>query len=243
MKTPDDSRVLIPPARRNEWKERLSNSSKNSSCARKECVQWDSGYNSANDELLNSRREKDRANYFVWMSEFCEHLDPEVEKTLLLLQGKGGCIPCIGRLIYQYLRIEYSKSFMVQQEQFETLRESPDFPDNLRKPEGRREQRLKDAFMDWMTLDLAQAVASQCKHPYYEHLALLLNHGWSFCTHLLGGVFGATRFHLIDVYYTEAMLRARVDRADSFDTYNSVMEEISPEGLEELLSYMRSKNK
>jgi hypothetical protein len=85
MKTLDHLPVLIPSARRNEWKECLCNSSKNASCTRKECVQWDSGYNSADNEPLNSRREKDQENYFAWMNEFCEHLDPEVEETLLLL--------------------------------------------------------------------------------------------------------------------------------------------------------------
>jgi len=241
MKTPDYLPALIPPARRSEWKERLSNSSNNASCARKECVQWDSGYNSPDDDLLNERRKKDQANYFVWLNEFCEHLDPEVEKTLLVLQRKGGCVPCIGRLIYQYLRAEYLKPFMVPQEHFETLRQSPDFPDNLRKPAGRREREWGNRFIDWTTLELVQIVASQCAHPYFEHLALLLNHGRSFPTHLLEGGFGANRFHLIDVDYNEAMLRARANRADPLRTFVLLTNEFSLESLEGLPRFMHSR--
>ena len=243
MKTLDHLLVLIPSARRNEWKERLCNSSKNASCTVKGCVQWDSGYNSADNEPLNSQREKDQENYFVWMNEFCEHLDPEVEDSLLLLHRKGGCMPCIGRLIYQYLRSEYMKAFMVPQKYFETLRQSPDFPDNLRKPKGRMERKLRDGFMDWVTLGLVQEVASQCTHSYYERLALLLNHGRNFPSHLLSGVLGANRFHLIDVDYNEAMLRRRANRADPHATFTSIIDRSSRESLEDLLPYMRNRAK
>lgn len=243
MKNLDHLPVLIPSARRNEWKERLCNSSKNASCTLKECVQWDSGYNSADNEPLNSRREKDQENYFVWMNEFCEHLDPEVEETLLLLHRKGGCMPCIGRLIYQYLRSEFLKTFMVCQEHFETLRQSPDFPDNLRKPKGRIERKLRDALMDSITNGLVQAVVSQCAHPYYERLALLLNHGRSFPTHLLGGVIGANRFHLIDVEYNEAMLRTRANRADPLGSFTSLTHGLSLESSQNLARYMRNRGK
>jgi|GEM_PF-2727669 len=242
MEPPNNLPALIPAARRNEWKERLLNVCKNTSCADHLCMQWDSGYNTADDELLNSRRECDQTNYFVWMNGFCEYLDPEAEQSLLLLQRKGGCVPCIGRLIYQYLRMEYMKSFMVQQEDFEFLRDSPDFPNNLRKPRGRKERGLRDAVMDWLTLELVQTIESQCGHRYYEHLALLLNCGSCFPSHLLGGVFGDTRFHCIEIdNYTEAMLRARADRADPLGTFVSLTNDLSPERLQRLLSYMRSR--
>jgi len=243
MTTPDYLPALIPPARQNEWKDRLADADKNASCVRKECVQWDSEYNSADDDLLNGRREKDQQNYFVWLNKFCEHLDPEVEKTLLLLQRKGACVPCIGRLIYQYLRAECLKPFMVPQEQFETLRQSPDFPDNLRNPVGRKERKWGNGFIDWFTLQVVQTVTGQCRRPYYEHLALLLNHGGSFPVHLMDGVFGANRFHLIDVNYNEAMLRARANRADPLGTFASLTDGFSSEGLQTLVRYMRSRKK
>jgi hypothetical protein len=135
------------------------------------------------------------------------------------------------------------KAFMVPQEHFETLRQSPDFPDNLRKPKGRMERGLSDAFMDWVTNWLVQEVASQCTHPYYERLALLLNHGRSFPSHLLDGVIGANRFHLIDVDYNEAMLRARANRADPLATFTSMTDRLSFEALQDLVPYMRNRAK
>lgn len=240
MKTSYHSLVLIPPERRDKWKDRLCNSIENASCDYKGCVVWDSGYNAAADEPLNTRREKDQENYFAWMEDFCKHLDPEVEKTLDLLKGKGGCMPCIGRLIFLYLRSECLKEFMVPQEEIEILRQSPDFPDNLRKPIGRRERGLRDGFMDWQTHSVITEVAAQCKRPHYAHLALLLNHGGSFPSHLLDGVFGADRFHLIEVEYSESMLRSRANRADPLATFTSIVDLISPEALHDLIPYLRN---
>ncbi len=240
MKTPNHSLRLIPHERRNKWKDRLCNSIENASCDYKGCVQWDSGYNAAADEPLDGRRKNDQANYFSWMKDFCEHLGPEVEKTLNLLQRKGGCMPCIGRLIYMYLRSECLKEFMVPQKEFEILRQSPDFPDNLRKPKGRLERKLSDGFMDWQTGALVGEVANQCKRPHYEHLARLLNHGCSFPSHLLNGVFGANRFHLIDFDYSEAMLRSRAKRADPLATFTSIIDLLPAEALQDLVPYMRN---
>lgn len=243
MKTSNWDLVLIPSKRQREWRERLCNSNLNRTCAGQDCIQWDSGYNSAVEEPLNGRREKDQENYFLWMEQFCNHLGPEVEESLIVLQRKGGCMPCIGRMIYQYLCVEFFSQYLFHNKDIESLRESPEFPDNLPKVQGRAERVQRDALMRWITGQVVQVVVSQCNHPNYDHLAVLLNHGCSFPVHLLGGSFGAYRFQLLEVEYNGPMLRARADGADPFGTFDSMTKNLSPEELEALLKWMRSKKK
>lgn len=227
------------------FQEKLCDSSK-SSCYLRLCVIWDNGFNTSDDEILNSRREKDQDNYFVWIKMFCENIDCEIADTLSFMMRKGMCLSCLGREMYSYLRFEYMRPYLRPQIDYDELYMSPDFPYNLTEAEGREDQETNNESINWMTHLLFQVVKQQCLRSYYERIAILLNHGCSFRCDLYGGVFAACRFHDIKdeygVTYSEKLLRTRVKRANPSKALQGALNRFSPMGLSEHKSYMCSKN-
>ncbi len=223
------------------WRKRLYKSQTCTSGFLDACSFWDAGYNSSDHEPLNSQRETDLANYFIWIDEFARHLDINTEEALCGLYKTGLSLPSLGRLIYKYLQTESIRPFLVVQHNNEILRSSSEFPDNLIKAEGRRQRNHGSRLMNSMTLGLVQYMKLDCGHPHYAHLAQLLNHGSSFPIHLTGGVFGAYRFHLIEIEYSESMLRSRARRANPEAAFDSILNELSIESQRDLLASLESK--
>ena len=63
----------------------------------------------------------------------------------------------------------------------------------------------------------------------------------SFPIHLVGGTFGAHRFHLIELDYSEAMLQSRVRRANPNSTFHAMFDEFPVESRGDLLRFMESR--
>jgi hypothetical protein len=146
----------------------------------------DKYYNSSDDPVLGERRRIDQANYRVWIHAYCDLLGVEEHDALLTLQQHHCCMPCLGRILYQTLRSEFVAQY-ARQENIEDLRESPDFPDNLRKPQTRWERMRNGALLNLAAKRLAEGLTDLSGHPHNDELAILLNHGTTVPIHLTGG--------------------------------------------------------
>ena len=162
---------------RNMWRERFIESRRRSFNFPDLYSLWDKGYNSSDYEPLNTWRRNDSENYFVWMDQFCGYLDISTEESLYALYKEGPYFSFLGRIIYEYLRAETMRPYMIIQSDVERLRSCPEFPDNLELAKGRCQKKFGTGVMNWMTLGLVNYVQGECGHPHYVHLAQLLNHG------------------------------------------------------------------
>ena len=231
MRPLDEESAYIPLNRRAEWEDRLLNSGFYACCRRGpngperpgECEVWDGRPNMSNDPEINLLRQADLKNYAVWIREFANRLDAGVEQALLTLQSAGACMPCIGRMLYDYLRNEYLAYYLQPQPLLGKLRGTTQFPAKLVKVRSLRSLIRKWGQQNFVTLRLITAVKSHCKgRAHYEKLAILLDYGKSCPSPLYGGFFAPTKFPLINTFFTERLLRYRAWRADPlFDLKNS----------------------
>jgi hypothetical protein len=249
MSLSDEQSAYIPLKMRTEWEDRLLNSSRYTCCRRGpngperpgECEEWDDSYNTSDDPEINSLRQADQANYAVWIHEFANRLDAGTEQALQALQNAGACMPCIGRMIYAYLRGEYLASYLEPQPLLRKLRGTAAFPAGLMKVRGRRSLIRKRAQQNFASLLLVTAIKGQCSgRAHCEKLAILLNHGKSCPSPLQGGFFAPTRFPSIDTAFTERLLRYRAWRGDPH-YYSQTVLSLPFEKVRDLSRFMQSR--
>jgi hypothetical protein len=222
------------------WRQKLIDTSQYASCADQSCHEWDKSYNSSDDPVLDERRRIDHANYSVWIPAYCDLLGVEEHDALLSFEQHHCCMPCLGRILYQTLRSEFVAQY-TRQKSFEDLRKSPDFPDNLRKPQAKWETVRKGALLNLAAKRLAEGLTDLCGHPHYDKLATLLNHGTSVPIHLTGGAFGILRFHLIEHRFSADMLRMRARRGNAALAYGLVFADASASTILNQIRYLRSR--
>jgi hypothetical protein len=222
------------------WGQRLIETSRYASCLDQRCHQWDKYYNSSDDPMLDERRRIDQANYSVWIPAYCDLLGVEEHDALLTLEQHHCCMPCLGRILYQTLRSEFVAQY-TRQENIEDLRKSPDFPENLRKPQTRWERIRNGALLNLAAKRLAEGLTDLCGHPHYDELASLLNHGRNVRIHLTGGAFGILCFHLIEHRFSGDMLRMRARRGSAALAYGLAFAGASASTILNQIRYLRSR--
>jgi hypothetical protein len=222
------------------WEQKLIETSR-ASCLDHSCHHWDKYYNSSDDPILDERRRTDQANYLVWIPAYCDLLGVEEHNALLTLEQHRCCMPCLGRILYQTLRSEFVAQY-TRQENFEDLRKSPDFPENLRKPRTRWEILRKGALLNLAAKRLAEGLTALCGHPHLDELAILLNHGINVPIRLTGGAFGILCFHLIENEFSRDMLRMRARRGNAALAYGLAFADASASAILNQVRYLRSRN-
>jgi hypothetical protein len=223
------------------WGQKLTETSLHASCLDQSCHQWDKYYNSSDDPMLDERRRKDQANYWVWIPAYCDLLGVEEHNALLTLEQDHCCMPCLGRILYQTLRSEFVAQY-ARQENIEDLQKSPDFPDNLRKPRTAWERMRKGALLNLAAKRLGEALTDMCGDAHYDELAILLNHGTNVPIHLTGGAFGILCFHLIEHEFSKDMLRMRARRGNAALAYGLAFADASASTILNQIRYLRSRN-
>ncbi len=217
MNFSDEFGALIPQDRQLEWKDRLLNSSQYHRCRRGpygpespgECEEWDSGYDTSVDLEKDSHIKVFQADYAIWIHEFANRLNVEIEEALKAFDHAGACIPCLGRMLYDFLREEYVVTHLEPQLLLDYLRKNGAFPQKLVEEIGQNSQTLKAALQQFTCMRLITAVQSHCNgEAHFRKLAMLLNHGKS-CPPLYGESLGSSRYPLIETEYNEALLRYR----------------------------------
>jgi len=229
---------------RQTWLEKLLNSDSQATCVSKECRQWDRHYNTSDDPILNERRRNDQVNYPKWIKTFCESIGPEEHSALQKLELDHGCMPCIGRMLYQALKLEYMSSYFMPQHDFEHLKNSAAFPDNLSMPRTRLERWRRNAVRNWMARTLVEAVVDHCGRPHFEDICILLNLGTHIRTELRDGVFSAYCFPLLadDDVFMPGKLIMRARRGNPLLAFCLVIADFSWSKMLDLPRYLRSKN-
>jgi hypothetical protein len=222
MNFSDEFGALIPLDRQLEWKDRLFNSSRYHRCRKGpygpespgECEEWDSGYNTSVDPEEDLHRKAFQANYEIWIHEFANRLNVEIEQALEAFDHAGACMPCLGRTLYVFLREEYLVTYLEPQPLLNHLRENGAFTSSLVEDIGQVSQNLKAALQQFTCKRLITTVQSHCNgFAHFERLASLLNHG-KLCPSLNGDSFGSSRYPLIKTEYNEALLRYRTSHGN-----------------------------
>jgi len=251
MSLSDEENAFIPLNTRTEWEDRLLNSSVYACCRRgphgperpSECEEWDGSYNTSDDPEINLLRQADQANYTVWIREFANRLDAGVEQALRTLQSAGACMPCIGRMLYAYLRGEYIAYYLEPQPLLHKLRGTAAFPAGLKKVKGLRSLIRKRAQQNFASLLLVTAIKSHCRgRAHYEKLAILLNHGKSCPSPLHEGFFSPTKFPLIKTVFTARLLWYRAWRGDAHFYLQTVLS-LPYENARDLSRFMQSRRR
>ena len=223
------------------WRARLSSAPENQHCLAGECGDWDGTYSSSDDPKVDLRRRCDQRNYYVWLDAFCLYLGREEADALSTLEGAGACVPCIGRILYTFLRSEF---ILMPQEGTEERVHSPNFPTTFRKPLSRLGIAIKGALLNYVAWKTICAIISHCGHPYYAQLALLLNHGASVPCQVKGGSIPFYSFSLIETEFKQDLLRKRATRggANPIRALLLVTKDMSLEQLRSLTVWLRSKH-
>jgi len=213
----DEFGALIPKKGQLEWEERLFNSSQYHRCRRGpygpespgECEEWDCDWNTSVYPEIDSHRRAGQAHYAIWIHELANRLNVEIEEALEAFDHAGACIPCLGRMLYDFLREEYQVTYLKPQPLLDYLRESGAFPPDLIADKRQNSQTLKAALQQFICMRLITAAQSHCNgEAHFKKLAMLLNHGKS-CPALNGDSFESNRYPLIEIEYNEALLRYR----------------------------------
>jgi len=199
----DEFGALIPKKGQLEWEERLFNSSQYHRCRRGpygpespgECEEWDCDWNTSVYPEIDSHRRAGQAHYAIWIHEFANRLNVEIEEALEAFDHAGACIPCLGRMLYDFLREEYQVTYLKPQPLLDYLRESGAFPPDLIADKRQNSQTLKAALQQFICMRLITAAQSHCN-------------GES-CPALNGDSFESNRYPLIEIEYNEALLRYR----------------------------------
>lgn len=233
--------ALIPRDRQLEWKDRLFNSSRYHRCRRGpygpespgECEEWDCDWNTSVDPEIGSHRRAGQAHYEIWIHEFAIRLNVEIEEALKAFDHAGACMPCLGRILYDFLREEYQATYLKPQPLLDYLQESGAFPPALIADKGQSQQTLKAALQQLTCMRLITAVQSHCNgKAHFKKLAMLLNHGKS-CPALNGDSFG-----LIETEYNEALLRYRSSHGNPL-LYAYMILSLSLAKVWEFIQFMR----
>jgi hypothetical protein len=235
-----DPRALPSKRDRLVWRQKLIETSRYASCFSQHCHLWDKYFNSFDYPVLAERRRIDQTNYSVWIPAYCESLGVEEHHALLTLEQHHCCIPCLGRILYQTLCSEFLAQY-TRQENIEDLRKSPDFPENLRKPQTRFERNRQNALLNLAAKGLVEALTVLCGRPYYDELAILLTHGTNVSIHLTGGAFGFFNFTLLDHGFSGDMLRMRAKRANAERAHRLAFKRASFSTILNQIRYLRSR--
>ena len=204
------------------------------------CVAWINGYNSALDEPLNTLRKQDERNYFIWMKDFCNRINLEVHQSLRKF-SKRGCMCCIGICLYDFLRFEYLLTLLDQEQGSKTLQATGNNSIYLMDPMGIIWRRIAGGLRNAITCYLAAEIYYQCGHVYFEHLAILLNHGRKSRINLRGGVIDSYIFsNLLTKKYEASMLRARCNRASLLESVWNALNKLSIAQAYKILRVMHS---
>jgi len=247
----------IPLQRRDEWEDRLMNSSRYRRCTRPTgrerpsgCEEWDDNFNTSDDPEVNKLRRKDQENYAIWLHEFANSLDVGVEQALNAFAKAGACMPCLGRTIYAYLRGEYLLFLFSLKPPGRKMHGFPPFLAKVLKVGGRRPKVRGQRSLNWVRaaqnfacMLFATELKNQCNgRPRYERLAVLLNHGKSCTSPLDGGYVEPIQFGAIRTEFTERLLRYRAWRG-SFDHYTKTFLSLPLEEVHALSQFMKSRKK
>ncbi len=149
-------------------------------------------------------------------------------------------MPCLGRMLYDYLRHKYMMPYIKYQPSLRRLRGNSEFPRGLAKVKGEAEQVEMRAHRNFACRRLISAVQSHCGgYAHYEKLAILLNHGKSCPSPLQDGYFGPIRLQLIKTNFSERMLRHRSSLANPFLIYLVILS-LPLKRVWEFMNFMRS---
>lgn len=244
----DEFGALIPLDRQLEWEDRLFNSSRYHRCRRGpygpeslgECEDWDGGYNTSVDPEIDAHRRAAQANYGIWIHEFATRLDVEIEQALEAFDHAGACIPCLGRMLYDFLREEYLVADLEPQSLLNYLRKNGAFPQSIVKDKGQNPQTLKAALQQFTCMRLIIAVQSHCNgEAHFKKLAMLLNNGKS-CPALNRDSIGSGRCPSLETEYTEFLLRYRSSHGNPL-LYVQMILSVQLAKVWEFMRFMRSK--
>lgn len=200
------------------WEALLLNSSRKLRCRRVppgsetpgDCEEWDEIYNSSDDPELNALRQVGKANYAIWVHDFASRLDAKTGKALRTFYRDGACLPCLGRMLYDYLRLEFHVTFLELRPNLASQLASAASPNDVNNERGRRLMNEMRTLQNFAAMKLIEGVKIHCKgRVHYAKLAHLLNHGESCSLTLEGGPSGPMSFPKIRTKYTERMLRHR----------------------------------
>jgi hypothetical protein len=178
-----------------EWKNRLLDSSAHKRCRENkagvsECQYWDSAFHSAENPELDRQRKIDIANYRLWIEHFVKEADGHVRSSLATFNDAGFCMPCLGRVLYDFLRGEYALL-------------------HLDKGKGKEASKRRQTICATQCNSLFADVIQACGKPHYKQIALMLNHGTRIEVPFEGGVLGTMNFRDIKTEFTPRMLRYR----------------------------------
>lgn len=177
------------------------------------CEEWDEMYNSSDDPDLNALRQAGKANYAIWVHDFASRLDAEAGNALRTFYKGGACVPCLGRMLYDYLRFEFHVAFLELRPNLAFQLASAASSNGVKNERGRRLMKEMRTYQNFAAMKLIEGVKLHCKgHVHYAKLALLLNHGESCSPTLEGGPSGPASFQKIRTKYTKRMLRYRASR-------------------------------
>lgn len=229
---------------RRSWIDKLISSDVHAVCSHRECQYWDKFYNTSRNVKLNIQRQEDQSNYLLWAKKFCNSIGPEELSSLHSLERDNGCMPCIGRMLYLALKLEYISIYFVRQDKFTALRKASTFPGNLQKPHSRMHKWRRNAIRNAMAESICMSIVDQCGKPHFEELSCLLNLGAHINITLRGGVFGLCKFPILghDETITSSSLRMRVKRSNRLKLFTLLFVDLSISQIWDFIHYLRSED-
>lgn len=190
-----------------------------------ECQIWDStlGDPGVQDPRIRELRQNDLKNYFEWAKAFVARALDDQLTILEELEKHHCCLPCLGRALYEVLRLEAAE-------------------DAIR----RAARRAPTQIVQGLKAEVARRIAAMMEvftgQPHYGPLAELLCHGQCIGPLSLPGVLGVPDFRKIrdekETVFSIELLSQRARSAHVNDVINQVLDQFTEEEIAHIREFI-----